>query len=167
MSYLAHAVPDHFDMAMKNIEQGVHGKLDDFDAVLCTGLSGIIPAAIFCYVYGKSLVVLRKEVRDANGNLSTGSHGAWLEGSLYDSDMQVKPYIIIDDFMSSGDTMRRLLSVSRVPPEFVILYNQRSAHLTCIRRKTTVDSIELKRGDDLYRYYVYKEEAHAHVSRGR
>lgn len=121
MSYLAHTYTPGLKKALARIEECTADILDQFDYVLVTGLSGIIPGAIFCDRHDKSLVVLRK----------TGEpcHGSSIEGP-YDWD-EFKPlgdesggYIIIDDFMSSGNTIERLLDAhmhGRLP-KYVVLY---------------------------------------------
>jgi hypothetical protein len=72
---------------------------DSFDALYVTGQSGIVPASVVAFKLKKSLIILRKK--------SEENHGSMIEG-----DAHATPgvrYIIIDDFMSRGATMDRLL----------------------------------------------------------
>jgi len=113
--------------SLKRIETALAGHMDEFDAVLVTGLSGVVPGAIFCHAYEKQLVVLRKELRDKDGNLIAyeRTHGVILEGSLIGPGLTVMPYIVLDDFAARGDTLFRLLDVyPESPPKYIVLYNQ-------------------------------------------
>jgi len=132
MSYLAHTYTPGLKKALERIEECTADILDQFDYVLVTGLSGIIPGAIFCDRFNKSLVVQRK--------LHEPTHGRPIEGP-YDWD-DFKPlgdesggYIIIDDFMASGTTIERLLDAhgnGRLP-KFVVLYLRDQ----CLRMSST------------------------------
>jgi len=102
--------------------------------VLVSGLSGIIPAAIFCHKHSKTLVVLRKEGEHCHGEIA---EGPW--------DWPKKRYIIIDDFMSGGHTMSRLVSygmyMTMRPPEFVLFYETRKLMLS----ETGANGLRLRR----------------------
>lgn len=70
----------------------------DFACFVGRGLSGTIPASILAYRMNKKLLIVRKEAE------KTASHAySLLEGWL------VASYIIVDDFISQGDTMRAIL----------------------------------------------------------
>lgn len=120
MSYLAHTYRPGLRIALEKLEQCTADILDQFDHVLVTGLSGVIPGAIFCDRFNKWLVVVRK---------GESTHGSHIEGP-YDWDKKREPgdrtgaYIIIDDFIASGNTIDRLLNahMHKRLPEYVILY---------------------------------------------
>jgi hypoxanthine phosphoribosyltransferase len=118
MSYLPHPEPTKLREAVARIILALTPVETEFDAVLCTGLSGIVPSAIYCYMTGKRLVVLRRP--------NEGSHGQWLEGSVYDTN-----YVIVDDFVATGDTLKRLLSISEnfdnPRPKYLVLYGGNTA----------------------------------------
>lgn len=100
--------------AVKRIEKVLKPRLGEFDMVLGTGLSGTIPAAVFCHKYGKQMVVLRKENEEAHGSRLT---------SYEIQDKEDSRHIVIDDCVDTGKTMRRLLSI--VPgrwPIYIVLY---------------------------------------------
>jgi adenine/guanine phosphoribosyltransferase-like PRPP-binding protein len=110
--YLPHLQVEKLDKVVEIIEVALRDVLHEFDGVLCQGLSGIIPASIFCWRHGKQLVVLRKAHEK--------SHGAWLEGKFPER------YIIIEDFVSYGDTMGRLLKAAEMArhdlPRYIVMY---------------------------------------------
>lgn len=138
MSYLSHTGLVTFDYAVKETEVAIHDKLHKFDSVLCTGLSGITVASIICYMYSKHLVILRKP--------NEQSHGKWLEGNWLDENLDVRPYIIIDDFISGGLTLRRMLAVApKDPPEYVVLYGRDVNHIVCPRTSENDEPVELSR----------------------
>ncbi len=66
-----------------------------FDAIVFRGNSGAAIAFPVSVATGIPVVLVRKE----------GSHGSKIEGSC-----NVSKYIILDDFISSGDTMRKILN---------------------------------------------------------
>lgn len=89
-------------LAVKRCLRALRPIRGEFDAIYCTGLSGEIPAATVTYVMKKELLVLRKQ----RGS-DTMSHGQLLEGSV--KDVSGTRYIIIDDFVSGGGTLKRLM----------------------------------------------------------
>lgn len=116
MGYLPHTRGD-LGATVRLVERTLKPRLREFENVLVTGLSGVIPAAIFCHTYNKGLVVLRKQ--------GDSCHGDPWEGPY---DWTTKRYIILDDFMSGGHTMTRLVEFgmheTMRPPEFVLLYER-------------------------------------------
>jgi adenine/guanine phosphoribosyltransferase-like PRPP-binding protein len=102
---------------MRAIEYALQGHEDEFDAVVVTGLSGTIPAAIYCYQHDKQLVVIRKD--------DDITHGVRTEGKEYFA--AGTPYIIIDDFISLGHTMQRIYDkldeFGHDEPKYVVLYD--------------------------------------------
>ncbi len=117
MSYLAHTHKPALVDALKNIEQATHDRLDTFQSVLVTGLSGVVPGSIFCHMYNKDLIVLRKDREH--------SHGRKVEGKYNWDNFDAPGYIILDDFVARGETLSRLMEAhgnSRFP-EFVVLYS--------------------------------------------
>lgn len=85
---------------MNRIERALSPILSQFDHVLVTGLSGVIPGAIFCYRHDKQLVVARKDGDRAHGGRSPGDYhfGNWKRCR----------YVILDDFVDTGKTLARV-----------------------------------------------------------
>lgn len=65
----------------------------DFDAIAFRGMSGALVVPMLCYKLEKGMIVCRKE--------SEESHGSSCEGYMAGGN-----YIIVDDFISSGSTIR-------------------------------------------------------------
>lgn len=66
----------------------------DFDAIAFTGVSGALVAPALAYNLGKGLIVVRRGPR----------HSGWaLEGHI-----NASTYIIVDDFLCSGNTVKRI-----------------------------------------------------------
>jgi phosphoribosylpyrophosphate synthetase len=68
---------------------------NDYDFVACTGQSGMSVAFAALMLYEFPLVVVRKGER---------THGNMIEGDAE----RIGRYIVVDDFISSGATMRRI-----------------------------------------------------------
>jgi hypoxanthine phosphoribosyltransferase len=88
------------------INQCVHelqGK--DFDTIAFRGLSGALIAPQIAALMGKDLVAVRKGETCHSSNM--------VEGNL-----QTVRYVIVDDLMSTGDTVRKIMEeINRVAPE--------------------------------------------------
>ena len=69
----------------------------EFDCIACRGVSGVIPAAVVAWKLNKRLLVVRKEEERRDSHASSLLEG-WLAPS----------YIIIDDFVSMGGTIRAI-----------------------------------------------------------
>jgi len=69
-------------------EQGI-----SFNAVVVRGMSGALMATYVAEKYGVSIIIVRKEEEVAHGE---PIEGGWQYGS---------PYLILDDFVSSGETI--------------------------------------------------------------
>jgi adenine/guanine phosphoribosyltransferase-like PRPP-binding protein len=70
----------------------------DFDSIVATGMSGMSVAPIVAFVLKKQLVVVRKT--------TDGTHSCDLVEK--DHKKGIRRYVIIDDFVSSGDTVNRV-----------------------------------------------------------
>lgn len=111
MSYLLHGAPANLQDAVETIELALAGRFDEFESIVATGLSGAVPAGIIAYKHQKNLLLVRKQ--------HEVSHGAELEGIC------TGRYIFIDDFVSTGATLNRLLAVAP-RPDYVVLYRRPS-----------------------------------------
>lgn len=89
---------DNLHRSMRRIRESFRGLEHKFDVVVVSGLSGTIPGAIYAHENNKQLVVIRKD--------DDICHGVRTEGREYFHHKQ--PYVIIDDFISCGTTMRRI-----------------------------------------------------------
>jgi adenine/guanine phosphoribosyltransferase-like PRPP-binding protein len=113
-------------MAIRSIEVATEGARDSFQYVLVTGLSGIVPGAIFAHLYDKQLVVVRKPGESCHGSHIEGPYD-WDDWQSPNERTSDKAYIIVDDFMCSGVTLERLLEAHG---------NQRREHTECPGRYT-------------------------------
>jgi orotate phosphoribosyltransferase-like protein len=87
--------------------------------VAVSGTSGLVPAAALSAAYGIQVVYSRK--------YKENSHGSEVEGAHY---LRESPYVIIDDFISSGATIKRIIGNLEVTqldrykkPVAIILYS--------------------------------------------
>lgn len=95
VSYSTDAFTD-FRLAEK-IAKALEKNGIEFDAFLCQGISGIIPAARASLVMEKGLTVVRKEKE-----LDTSHAYHLVEGDFVDS------YVFVDDFVNDGITFNRV-----------------------------------------------------------
>jgi adenine/guanine phosphoribosyltransferase-like PRPP-binding protein len=65
----------------------------EFDAIACRGVSGLLIAPVVAMRLNKTLIVVRKGEKTHSGYKVEGDHGA-------------KRYLILDDFIDGGDTVR-------------------------------------------------------------
>lgn len=90
------------DRLRKNIPQAVKIlKAHKFDAIAFRGLSGTLVGPLLAYLLNKTVLAVRKphELKRSN------SHGYYqVEG-----DIAAGKYVIVDDFVSSGDTVREII----------------------------------------------------------
>ena len=100
--YGMHRTVMGLDLAVARCINALTPVAETFDAVYVTGLSGVVPGAVVCHLLRKELLVLRKD-----HEYSTDSHGVLVEGVAKERD--ALRYVILDDFVANGGTMRRLL----------------------------------------------------------
>lgn len=74
----------------------------EFDAVAFRGISGALVAPIIAYEMGKTVLAVRKLTRKDNDHCH--SHHK-VEG-----DIAARRYVVIDDCISSGNTLREILA---------------------------------------------------------
>lgn len=102
--------------SLRHLEESLADIWNEFDVILVSGLSGIIPGAIIANKYGKQLVVVRKD--------DDVTHGVRTEGKDYFA--VGTPYILLDDMVASGRTLRRMLDkmveLGYDPPKYLVLY---------------------------------------------
>jgi adenine/guanine phosphoribosyltransferase-like PRPP-binding protein len=67
----------------------------EFDAIACRGLSCLLIAPIVAMRLNKTLIIIRKGEKTHSTRVLEGDHGA-------------KQYLILDDFIDSGDTVREI-----------------------------------------------------------
>jgi adenine/guanine phosphoribosyltransferase-like PRPP-binding protein len=112
------------DETIRRIETALRPYEGRFDTIVVSGLSGVIPAAIYAHLHGKQIAIVRK--------LNDTTHGRPFEGSDYFA--LGSPYVVLDDFVASGRTMRRifrkLAEHGYQPPEAVVLYRERDTLVT-------------------------------------
>jgi adenine/guanine phosphoribosyltransferase-like PRPP-binding protein len=88
-----------------------------FDSIVCCGLSGSLVGPEVARKLKKNLILVRKK---------EPSHGSTIE---YDWEVKVKKYVILDDLVESGKTVKYLQKVMKQFPESscqgVFFYKQR------------------------------------------
>ena len=88
-----------------------------FDVIVCTGYSGMVIAPIVAYAINKPLLIVRKDGESAHSCLK-------VMGQLGDR------YVIVDDFVCTGATVKRIIKEVKVrhkngslpAPKFVGMY---------------------------------------------
>lgn len=75
-----------------------------FDAIAFTGISGASMAYILSYNLGVPLICVRKKNDDSH---YTRSHYGHIKGRL-EGNITAKSYLIVDDWIESGDTVKRI-----------------------------------------------------------
>ena len=87
-------------------------KTFEFDALACRGVSGLIAAPILAMKLRKNLLIVRKA---DEGSHHTRCYGA---GRLVQGDKAAKRYIIVDDFVSTGETAKTIVAeVAQFAPQ--------------------------------------------------
>lgn len=89
------AVRSECDTALETATQRLEGV--DFDTIAFTGMSGCLFAPILAYTMKKEIACVRKS--------SMGTHSDCIVEGFYNT----KKYIIVDDFIASGDTIKRII----------------------------------------------------------
>jgi hypothetical protein len=156
VTYLRHHDPAHLAKAVEQVEAALVGQRDRFDVVVATGLSGVIPAAIWCHHYDCRLVVVRKRNDD--------SHGVIIEGDFHHDDR----WILLDDFVSSGRTIDRVISELRgwfawrdehphPYPEFIVLHAMAETLSNySVRLIQGAEQYDLQREDGAMHRYAFR-----------
>ncbi len=112
--------PHRVSFTVRRTLRAISGK--HFDAIAFRGMSGALIAPIIAYKKKKNLLLVRKP-RD-------GGHS----GRMVEGDRRSRRYIIIDDFISGGETVRTIVKrVKQFAPQAkcvgVYLYNRDRAGL--------------------------------------
>ena len=104
----AHLYPVLGDLenTVSSLEQVLTPKSDDFETIVCSGLSGIIPSTVIAHKLHKKLAIVRKKTESRHGadDIETRNHPG--------------RFIIIDDFVQSGDTLQRILKIVQTYSNF-------------------------------------------------
>ena len=69
----------------------------EFDAIAFRGMSGALVAPLLAHKLNKTLIMVRKD--------SDNSHAM----RMVEGDMNAKRYLILDDFLASGETVRTIV----------------------------------------------------------
>jgi adenine/guanine phosphoribosyltransferase-like PRPP-binding protein len=86
--------PERAKYTVRQVVKMIRARGLEFDAIACRGVSGLLIAPIVAMRLNKALIVVRKSTSDSHScYLVEGDHGA-------------KRYLILDDFIDSGDTVR-------------------------------------------------------------
>ena len=98
----------------------IKGSGIEFDAIACRGVSGMAISPIISHILHKSLITVRKE--DVTKN-ELDTHGAY--NCEIPSNWDIKTYIIIDDFIGTGNTVDTIISMLKNPDDL-------HEELTCV-----------------------------------
>ena len=91
------------NFTIKNIREYIQRKKISFEFVAVTGVSGLVVGSIVAHKLKKRLIVVRKKNDSSNATCE-------VEGIPSGHNQTKKRYIIIDDLISSGGTIRRIIS---------------------------------------------------------
>lgn len=69
----------------------------NFDTIVCRGVSGLVVAPIVSHLLNKNLTVIRKARENSHSS------------SIYEGYRKIARYVIIDDFVSTGDTVNEII----------------------------------------------------------
>lgn len=99
-----------------------------FDAIAYSGASGSLIAPALAFRMNKGLLLVRKE---------KNTHS----GSKVEGHTQIKRYIIVDDFVNTGDTIKRIAREVKKNCDCAILVGVYEYHYRCklIGRLNTAD----------------------------
>lgn len=113
------ALPQLLRSATKDLRQHEH----EFDAIVCTGISGLVMASPLSMRLKKPLLVLRKDSESSHGipgelKGASGMPGQTVSGARV---------LFVDDFISGGVTLRKCReSIERNGGEIVASYEYTS-----------------------------------------
>jgi len=127
----------HLTLALNptTFAEALHGVLEtlshyDFDAIAFRGLSGALLAPTVAMYMGKTLLAVRKTTDDCHS------------GRIVEGDYNARRFVILDDFVSSGETVRRILEdVSKALPNASCLGVCEYMFLKSSHQLKSVDSI--------------------------
>jgi len=89
--------PDRAKYTVRQVIKMIKDRGLEFDAIACRGVSGLLIAPIVAMRLNKSLIVVRKGEDTHSMYTVEGDHGA-------------RRYLILDDFIDQGDTVREIAS---------------------------------------------------------
>ena len=87
--------PERARYTVKQVVKMIKARGLEFDAIACRGVSGLLIAPIVAMRLNKTLIVVRKGEKTHSSRSVEGDHGA-------------KRYLILDDFIDEGDTVRAI-----------------------------------------------------------
>lgn len=120
--YHVHHAGAGMQRVMRMANLGVKDILHKFDYIAVTGHSGIVPGAVLAYLYGKQLVIVRKEGECSHGRSVEAPESYW----KLTKEERDERTIIVDDFVNSGSTIKRIMEQANVNPVYMVLtYDQR------------------------------------------
>ena len=88
--------PKRAKFTVKQVIRMIRERKLEFDAIVCRGVSGLLIAPIVAMRLNKTLIVVRKGEKTHSAYTVEGDHGA-------------KRYLILDDFIDGGDTVRAII----------------------------------------------------------
>ena len=90
--------PRKFRCMAEDVADTIMNEGVKFDAIACRGVSGLMIAAPVALLLDKPLIVVRKSIE--------GSHSSFMVEGYLPRRLR---YIIIDDFVETGDTIRQII----------------------------------------------------------
>jgi adenine/guanine phosphoribosyltransferase-like PRPP-binding protein len=95
---------------------------NEFDSIVCIGMSGVVVATPVALKLNKPVVILRKPEDDSHQGLS--------KGGIINSDALGSRALLVDDFSSSGDTERGVIErVGKLGAKVVATYWYRDSEI--------------------------------------
>lgn len=113
---------------LKKLVLKIHRKIKrlkiKYDSIACRGMSGLIVAAPLSCIENKPITIIRKELKSVGGE---AQHHDYIRPAGFIG----RSYIIIDDFIGTGDTIRAIVRQinnafpqPKVECKAIILYSQ-------------------------------------------
>lgn len=119
--------PKELKVLVNRIVRLIEEKFPDVDYIAGMGMSGLAILSAVSYVSGKKMFILRKHTDDDNHSTIGMSMSNHRYNEYYPSEGKNCTAIVIDDLISSGDTMVKIyhrLSSLNILMEGIILYCQ-------------------------------------------
>lgn len=108
MCYFADALNDKRTQTVDECLEVLRPRLNEFDAIAFTGISGAVMAPILAYLLDKPLIAVRKSIDDGTHSCDL-VETSWVPDKLNDEDR----VLVVDDFVLTGSTLHRIIEALR------------------------------------------------------
>lgn len=116
-------IPNYFELEVDKITEIIRNKFPLVTYIACSGISGIVISGAICYKTGKNIFINRKELDDTHSKMIFVKRINEYQ-QIYEDNLTA---IIIDDLISSGNTVKRIvneLEKSKIRCIGIILYHE-------------------------------------------